>query len=257
MSMNPGRTYIPAASISWSGFCGSRLGLSGNPGVPALRIALIRLFSITMSTERCGGAPVPSISMAPRMTRVLNGPRPSSGPRFGAGLIRGGGSCAGAIVTAPRASARARAGITAMTTIDLVLAIRVLLVESSKSEHRGLRSCGRQRLRLLREMFPAGSQRHGVFAWRHYALRPVRRTKAAAELPGDGFQIPHDTIQPGLRRAIERANRIAFCVSHCKRDFLLRLFLQVVDESNSVRIIRRDGQPVAVQTIISERALTP
>src|SRR5262245_66302073 len=210
-----------------------------------------------MSTGPCGGAPVPSISMAPRMTRILNGPLPSSGPRFGAGLIGGGGSCAGAILIAPKARVRARAGITAMTTIGLVLVIRVLLVESSRSKHRGLRSSGRRHMRLLSELFPTGLQRHGVFAGRHYVLRPIRRPNAAAKLSGAGAQIPHDAIQPGLRRAVERANRIAVCVSHCKRDFLLGLFLEVVDESNSVGFVRRDGQPVAVQTIVSERAFTP
>ena len=49
------------------------------------RIRLMRLPSTTMSPGPWGSAPVPSISVAPRMTSVPNGPAPSSGPRGGAG----------------------------------------------------------------------------------------------------------------------------------------------------------------------------
>src|SRR5689334_10263943 len=38
----------------------------------------MRLFSITISVGPIGGAPVPSITVAPRSTRRLNGPRPRS-----------------------------------------------------------------------------------------------------------------------------------------------------------------------------------
>ena len=52
---------------------GSRFGRSGSPGVPALRIAVMRLPSTTMSTGPRGGPPVPSISIAPRITIVAYG----------------------------------------------------------------------------------------------------------------------------------------------------------------------------------------
>ena len=62
--------------------------------MPALRTDWIRLPSMTMSTGPTGGAPVPSMRMAPRRTSVLNGPCPSPVRRPGAGFSgsRGGGS---------------------------------------------------------------------------------------------------------------------------------------------------------------------
>jgi hypothetical protein len=54
-------------------------------------------------------------------------------------------------------------------------------------------------------------------------------------LPWAAAQTPHHAIQPSLRIAIERANRFAICVSNCKRDILLCLFLQVVNEIENRR----------------------
>ena len=54
-STKPGITYMPVASISWSA-CGWRSGRSGSPGVPALRIAVMRFCLTTMSTGPRGGA---------------------------------------------------------------------------------------------------------------------------------------------------------------------------------------------------------
>ena len=86
VSTNPGIKYIPVASRLRSAVCGARFGWSARPGVPALRTEAIRLPDTTTSTGPWGGAPLPSINMTPRMTSVLNGPRPSSARRFGAGV---------------------------------------------------------------------------------------------------------------------------------------------------------------------------
>ena len=83
--MKPGIRNMPVASSSKSASLGGRPGCSGRPGVPALRMAAIRLPSTTMSIGPIGGAPVPSIIVTPRMTNFLYGPRPSSDRRFGAG----------------------------------------------------------------------------------------------------------------------------------------------------------------------------
>ncbi len=95
MSTKPGIRYIPVPSISWSA-CGPRFCRIASPGVPALRTAVIRLPETTTSIGPAGGAPVPSISMTPRMTIVLNGPLPSSGRRSGAPFnpSRCGAGCA-------------------------------------------------------------------------------------------------------------------------------------------------------------------
>ena len=61
---------MPVASTSRSAFCGARSLRSGSPGVPALRIDWMRLPETTMSTGPTGGAPEPSMRMAPRMTSV-------------------------------------------------------------------------------------------------------------------------------------------------------------------------------------------
>src|SRR5215813_1340380 len=59
---------------------------------------------MTMSTGPIGGAPAPSIIVAPRMISRSNGPSPSPGLRSGPGWIErcGGCVCANAI-TQPRA----------------------------------------------------------------------------------------------------------------------------------------------------------
>src|ERR1700726_2944522 len=55
------------------------------PGWPTLSTRTMRFFSITMSTGPIAGAPVPSISVAPRRMSLANGPSPSA--RGGAGGI--------------------------------------------------------------------------------------------------------------------------------------------------------------------------
>jgi len=52
-----------------------------------LFIKVMRLFSITMSVGPIGGAPVPSITVAPRSTSRLKGPTPRS--RVVAGTMTG------------------------------------------------------------------------------------------------------------------------------------------------------------------------
>src|SRR5262249_41966790 len=84
-STRPGSTYIPAPSISFTPFSGRFDSLMAVLGKPTLLISLIRLFSMTMSTGPIGGAPAPSIIVAPRMTSRSNGPSPSPGLRSGAG----------------------------------------------------------------------------------------------------------------------------------------------------------------------------
>src|SRR5262249_38612780 len=60
---------------------------------------------MTMSTGPIGGAPAPSIIVAPRITSRSNGPSPSPGLRSGRGWIErcGGCVCANAM-TQPRAN---------------------------------------------------------------------------------------------------------------------------------------------------------
>jgi hypothetical protein len=66
---------------------GWRFASSGSPGVPALRIAAMRLPSMTTSIGPAGGAPVPSMTVTPRITIRVKGPAPSPGPRSGAGMM--------------------------------------------------------------------------------------------------------------------------------------------------------------------------
>src|ERR1700687_2330569 len=79
MSTKPGSTYMPARSISRSPFAAlGRLSGSMPPGWPTLSTRTMRCFSITMSTGPIAGAPVPSISVAPRRMSRANGPSPSA-----------------------------------------------------------------------------------------------------------------------------------------------------------------------------------
>ena len=82
-STSPGITHMPVASISLSKSRGGRLGCIGNPGVPAERISVIRLPWMTMSRGPCTVPPDPSMTFTPRITSLVNGPWPSSGPRGG------------------------------------------------------------------------------------------------------------------------------------------------------------------------------
>jgi hypothetical protein len=84
MSTKPGRTYIFEPSISWSAFFGRDSASIGTFGNPTLRTSVMRLPSMTTSTGPMGGAPVPSMTVAPRMISRLNGPTPSSARRSGA-----------------------------------------------------------------------------------------------------------------------------------------------------------------------------
>ncbi len=88
---------------------------SGNPGVPAPLTLSIRLPAMTMSTGPRGGAPEPSISIAPRITSRRNGPSPSPGWRSGTRSIRAGASCALSAGTAATAAARAEAARASFT----------------------------------------------------------------------------------------------------------------------------------------------
>ena len=58
--------------------------------------------------DRAAGAPVPSISIAPRITSVLNGPLPSSARRFGAARIDSSCAAAGRCAAAGGLLLRAR-----------------------------------------------------------------------------------------------------------------------------------------------------
>src|SRR5262245_12966748 len=92
-STRPGNTYLPLASLSFTPLAGRFDSLMATLGKPTLLISLIRLFSTTMSTGPIGGAPAPSIIVAPRMTNRSNGPSPSPGLRSGAGWIERCGAC--------------------------------------------------------------------------------------------------------------------------------------------------------------------
>ena len=90
-STNPGSTYMPVASTSWSASNGGRRF----PVVTSL-ISVIRWLTATMSTGPRGPAPVPSTRMPPRITSLRNGPFPSPGRRSGAGRSSSLSSCANA-----------------------------------------------------------------------------------------------------------------------------------------------------------------
>ena len=105
MSTKPGIRYMPGRRRCRDRPCGrAPPWRSGTPGVPALRMRAMRLPSTTMSIGPCGGAPVPSMSMTPRMTSVLNGPSPSPCRRAGAAMNP----------PPPRAGLRRRAALPAL-----------------------------------------------------------------------------------------------------------------------------------------------
>jgi hypothetical protein len=56
-------------------------------GKPTLVTSVMRFCWTTMSIGPRGGAPVPSITVIPRITRRSNGPSPSPACRFGVGFI--------------------------------------------------------------------------------------------------------------------------------------------------------------------------
>ncbi|MFC7611798.1 hypothetical protein [Teichococcus aestuarii] len=64
----PGVTNLPWQSISTSPSGGRREGLIGLPGTPTATMAAMRSRSMTMSAGPQGGAPVPSMMVAPRST---------------------------------------------------------------------------------------------------------------------------------------------------------------------------------------------
>tara|TARA_B110000881_G_scaffold184253_1_gene171867 strand:- start:351 stop:566 length:216 start_codon:yes stop_codon:yes gene_type:complete len=69
MSINPGRMYMPVALISLPSLL--RTGLLDSsiatPGYPTTLIAVILSFSTVISTGPIGGAPLPFMSIAPRI----------------------------------------------------------------------------------------------------------------------------------------------------------------------------------------------
>ena len=73
---------MPSIRFGAAAGAGSR---DGTPGVPALTIRAIRLFSTITLAGPNGGAPVPSITITLRMVSVGNGPAPSPDRRSGAG----------------------------------------------------------------------------------------------------------------------------------------------------------------------------
>ena len=101
MSTKPGSTYMPVASISRVGFAGVRPVRIGNPGVPALRISVMRPCVMMISAGPCGGPPLPVMMVAPRITKVSYGPAANAASRGADGFI-----CAAAAVAA-RATASA------------------------------------------------------------------------------------------------------------------------------------------------------
>ncbi len=73
-----GVTYLPRQSISWSPAAGRRASGDSLRGRPTFSMAAIRPSSTTMSTGLIGGAPVPSMMVAPRSTSRRCGPTPRS-----------------------------------------------------------------------------------------------------------------------------------------------------------------------------------
>ena len=90
LSMKPGITYIPVASISRVAPEGRPSARIGRPGKPTLAIRAMRFPSMTMSTGPRGGAPVPSMSVAARRMSRWCGPSPSPAVR----RVVGSMSCA-------------------------------------------------------------------------------------------------------------------------------------------------------------------
>ena len=101
-STNPGRTYMEVASISFVAGCGLPLGRMSPAVAPTAITEVMRLRSTTMSTGPRGGAPVPSMRVAFRMTSRSKGPSPSA--RGGAGRGSVLGSCARAAAIGPAAA---------------------------------------------------------------------------------------------------------------------------------------------------------
>ena len=81
-----GQDVHPEASISFVAFCRTAASSIGDFRDCRRSISAMRLPSMTMSIGPIGGAPVPSMIVAPRMISRLNGPSPSPGVRSGAGV---------------------------------------------------------------------------------------------------------------------------------------------------------------------------
>src|SRR5438105_950336 len=70
MSTKPGCTHRPVPSISLVAFFGRLSSLIGTLGKPTLRISLMRLPSMTMSTGPTGGAPVDIVIEGNRIKEI-------------------------------------------------------------------------------------------------------------------------------------------------------------------------------------------
>src|SRR5262245_51716320 len=116
---------------------------------------------------------------------------------------------------------------------------------------------------LLRKLLFAYMKRHQIFAGRRYTKLSAWRAKsstrgARAALRTVGVaQIPDDAIDPRFRPTIQRANDLAARVGHCERDFFLGVLSQKVSEGQSVRLVLRHGEAVAIEAIVAQRAFTP
>src|SRR5450755_294961 len=77
---------MPVPSISRVPFAGRPCSRMGDPGDPTLRTSAMRFCCTTTSIGPRAGAPVPSITLIPRITSLSNGPSPSPDRRSGDGL---------------------------------------------------------------------------------------------------------------------------------------------------------------------------
>ena len=77
---------MPVPSISRTPFAGRPRSLIGTCGAPTETTSVIRFPSTTTSIGPCGAAPVPSITVIPRITSRVYGPPPSAGSRSGAAI---------------------------------------------------------------------------------------------------------------------------------------------------------------------------
>src|SRR5262249_18049039 len=112
-----------------------------------------------------------------------------------------------------------------------------------------LGAAGREYPRLLRKLLLAYPERHEIFAGRHCPSLSARRAKSStrgARGPVGVAQIPHDAIDSRVRRSIHGANGFAVRIGHCERNFLLRLFPQIVSEGQAVQLVLRYGETVPV-----------
>src|SRR5262245_48980177 len=128
----------------------------------------------------------------------------------------------------------------------------------NKKSHRlgsGLIRLSRKHTRWLSKLQSANFERHSIFAcrdgWETAGLDGAKLSSGilpAVEID----QIPDGTIEPGFRRLFHCADCAAACIGNRDNDLLLRLFFQVINKGQAIRLVGCYGEAVAIQSVISE-----